>query len=105
MTIKIESIESIPNFTAPSPVGWVKTKYGWMKEQPELFLIQKVNEIIDFLNFQQKPQQVEQRKVEKIKQLILNAKTVKSEMEEMEGKEFSNGYQKALEDIFKIIIN
>ena len=43
--------------------------------------------------------------MEELIEKIKNAKTVKKEMEEMMGKDYSDGYQKALEDILEIITN
>lgn len=40
--------------TAPRRDGWVATEFGWMEDKPIVVVIKKINEIIDFLNKQQK---------------------------------------------------
>jgi len=52
------------------------------------------------LGYEEGKEEGKHNTVEGIKEKLKNAKTVKSEMEEMESKAFSDGYQKALEDIF-----
>lgn len=47
---KIEPIIIIPDHTAPTPAGFVRTEYGWMAGKPTTVLIRKLNEIIDTLN-------------------------------------------------------
>lgn len=48
--MKIEPIKIIKDYTAPTPSGWKKTKYGWMENEPEIVLIQKVNQLIEIIN-------------------------------------------------------